>query len=168
MVVKAHILTNLSQIGQFFRKSKDPHESYFLSKVAILELCGWIEVSMDDVIESHAKRRLRLSKNIKMVSDDIVKRNFGFDYDQHFRSMVIKLVGIQSCEKIESSLDPSIHAKFVAELTTLKTSRNSLAHTYTPHTGRGRPLIDAPSRTIARVPIIYDGLKAFEAALRAL
>lgn len=167
MITKTNILKNLNQLDVAFRKAKSQKHSLYFSKLAILELCGWIELSMDDIIECHCNRKIKLKDNRKFVKQDVVRRTYGFDYEKNFRKMLINLIGIVGCEKIESKLPPSIHARLVADLDALKRARDSLAHTYlkgavaTIH-------IDAPSVTKARFTTIYDGLIEIEKGLRAL
>ncbi len=166
MIAKTYILQNLDQLDVAFRKAKNPKYATYFSKLAILELCGWIEMSMDQVILEHCSNSIRLPKNTKVVAE-LVKRNYGFEYDGHFRKMLLNLIGMAACEKLETKMDVAVLAKFEAQLGSLKTMRNSLAHTYL----KGSPAtfkIDAPSVTRSRFNDIYVGLKAFQIQLKAL
>jgi hypothetical protein len=167
MIVKTYILQNLAQLDSAFRRAKTQKHAIYFSKLAILELCGWIEISMDDIIMGHCGRHVSVPKNTKFVSDDIVKRTYGFDYERNFRRMLINLIGIVTCEKVEAQIPVGIHTRFVAQLHSLKLVRDSLAHTYLKGSV-ATMAIDAPSVTKARFTDIYDGLKAFEQSLRSL
>lgn len=167
MIVKGDILTNLSELDRAYTRATDPKQSLYLSKLAVLELCGWIEMSMDDMILCHSRRKLRLPANKKIAEKEIVNRTYGFEYDRHFRAMLMKTIGLVACERIEAKIDASVLVKFSAQLESLKTVRNSLAHTYLGKTGT-TTTIDAPSATRARIADLYDGLKAYDGALRAL
>lgn len=167
MITKTNILKNLNQLDAAFRNAKSQKHSLYFSKLAILELCGWIELSMDNIIECHCNRKVKLKDNKNFVKNDVVRRTYGFDYEKNFRKMLINLIGIVGCEKIETKLPLPVHAKFIADLNALKKARDSLAHTYlkgavaTIH-------IDAPSVTKARFTTIYDGLIEIEKGLRTL
>lgn len=164
MISKTYIQENLRQLDVAYRNATVQKHSVYFSKLAILELCGWIEMSMDDLMLRHASRVIKQSANQSIV-DEFVKRNYGFEYDRHFRQMLMKLVGIVTCEQIEAAMNVQVHTKFTTQLTSLKRVRDGLAHTYSKaHTAT----IDAPSVTKARFVELYDGLKAYETALRAL
>jgi len=164
MISRTYIQANLRTLDHSYRKTSNSKHAYYFSKLAILELCGWIEMSMDDVIQRHCDRKISDSVNDKYVEREVIRKTYGFDYDKHFRQMLIKLTGIVTVEKIEKSIDVTVHALFKSQLTSLNTVRNSLAHTYTKQVG----VIDAPSVTKARLQPIYDGLKAYDDKLRAL
>jgi hypothetical protein len=166
MVIKKHIDQNLKHLDRAYQKESDTKKATFYSKLAILELCGWIEISMDGLILAHCSKKVKLQDNIKLVENN-VRRTYGFDYDQHFKKMLIQLVGVAACERIESKIDVAAKTKLAAQLTSLKNIRDRLAHTYI----EGMPqanAIDAPSVTRARLAEIYLGLKAFQKALGAL
>ena len=105
-----------------------------------------------------------MKPNTDYVEKEVVRRTYGFEYDQHFRYMLIRLVGIITTEQIERSISVAVATLFRAELTSLKSIRDSLAHTY----AKSIPPIDAPSRTIARFQPLYEGLMAYDKALRQL
>jgi hypothetical protein len=54
MIAKTYILNNLSTIEKLYNDSSSIKNSLFYSKLAILELCGWTEESMDDIIKKCA------------------------------------------------------------------------------------------------------------------
>jgi hypothetical protein len=78
--------------------------------------------------------------------------------------MLIKLVGVVQTERIEYKMNVGVQTRFKAELQSLKTIRDLLAHTY----AKNPPPIDAPSRTRTRFIPLYEGLKAYDGALRSL
>ncbi|KQW27879.1 hypothetical protein ASE36_15490 [Rhizobium sp. Root274] len=166
MVVKKYIEENLKHLDQAYRKEADGKKATYYSKLAILELCGWIELSMDSLVLDHCARKVKLPSNVKLVETN-VNKTYGFDYEQHFRKMLIHLIGIPACEQIERTIDVAAKTKLEAQLSSLKKVRNGLAHTYIKGTPKANS-IDAPSVTRARLVDIYDGLKAFQKALNSL
>lgn len=162
MISRSEIEQNLRRLDRRYRRERQPKELLYISKLAVLELCGWIEMSMDDVVERCLIRKLREASNRK-TGKTFVKRNYGFEYERHFRGMLISTIGIIGVEKIEAQLDPVNHAKLTAHLKALHNVRNSLAHTYV----RGvTTTIEAPSQTIARFNEIYIGLKEYDVCIR--
>lgn len=166
MITKTYIIQNLRELNAAYNKSNGK-QSLYLSKLAILELCGWIELSMDDLVERHATRHLCESRNVKYHADEIVKKNYGFDYRSNFRHMMMRTVGLVTLERIERSIGQSIIAPFSSQLGNLKVARDKLAHTYLKGAGAAVS-IDAPSVTQNRFSDLYAGLKAYENQLRAL
>ena len=81
MIVKARIFKGLKTLDALYKRSSHPLHALYYSKIAILELCGWIEESMDDIIKKCAKRKLNRTDNLQYIRKDVVKRTFGFEYD---------------------------------------------------------------------------------------
>jgi hypothetical protein len=163
MIARSYILANLKTLDRNYTRATSLKESLFYSKLAILELCGWIEESMDDVVLRCAYRRLSEKDNKKFVEEQIVKKTHGFDYQPHFRRMLIQLLGIINVERIEKSIDQGKRTKFTAALDGLKSIRNQEAHTHIKGVTRR---INAPSVTLGEFSALYDGLLEFETALK--
>lgn len=167
MIAKSYIAENLRHLDAAYNNPKIAKHGLYFSKLAVLELCGWIETSMDDIVSRHARRWLSEPANLTLVEKDIVKKTYGFDYDGHFRKMVIRLIGLIECESVEAALDATTIIRLKSHLSSLKVARDRLAHTYVKGP-LGTTTIDAPSVTRARLDEIYDGLKAYDDALRSL
>lgn len=164
MVSKGSITKNLDRLERLYNKSKTPKEGLFYSKLAILEFCGWIEESMDDIINRCAKKHLRNVSSIRYV-DKVINRTSGFEYNAHFRMMLIKLLGIIKVEKLEIRVDPVKFQKLKSTLGSLKRPRNIQAHTHL----RGATMtLDAPSITKRNFMTVYNGLKEFEEKIKNL
>ena len=163
MISRCYITNILKDLNRGYIKSSSSKKSLFYSKLAVIELCGWIEESMDDIIIRCAHRKLKLASSIKFTERQIVKPNYGFTYDGHFRKMLIQLVGIITTEKIERLVDPTISDIFKSQLESLKSVRNSEAHTHLKGFTRS---IDAPSATLGRLPSIYSGLNEYDRVIR--
>ena len=162
MVTKSYIAANLRQIERLYDASPSVQKGLFYSKLAVIELCGWIEMSMDDIILRVATRRLRKPKHLKYIEKDVVKRTYGFDYEQHFLPMVEAIVGRHGIEKMNTRLDNTLIPPLIGALSALKTARNQLAHQYIKGTTL---VIDAPSVTNGRFPVVLAGLKDIEHVL---
>lgn len=162
MVTKTYIAANLRTIERLYNSTPSVQNGLFYSKLAVIELCGWIEMSMDDIVLRLAAKRLRDPKHIKYIEKEVVKRTYGFDYEQHFLPMIEAVVGCRGIEEMNARLDNSLIHPFVGALSALKTARNQLAHQYI----KGITLvIDAPSMTNGRFPVVLAGLKNIESVL---
>lgn len=162
MIAYSYIEKNLKVLDTRYMRSGSIMDKNFASKLAILELCGWIEQSMDDCILSASFRVLKQTNNRQLIENG-VSRHHGFEFERNFKPMIINLIGVWGFEKISRSIDSAVELKFINELNVLKSKRNSLAHTYTKGVTQH---YDAPSVTIERLVNVKAGLKAYDAALR--
>lgn len=161
MTAYSRIEKNLKDLDSRYQNDDDT-DAYFTSKLAILELCGWIEEAMDECITSAYAGRLKHKANRKFIEAK-VRRNFGFDYDRNFKPMIVALVGILGFEKISNGINADVFKRLKDDLDELKKARNSLAHTYTTD---ATERCDAPSVTIGRLANVKAGLDAYGAALK--
>lgn len=163
MIGKSEIQRNLRSLNALYGHAATQKHALYYSKLAIIELCGWIEMSMDDIVRRCAIRTLQDPESRKRI-DKAIKRTYGFDYDQHFRELLLLLIGAIRLEKVERKVDAAKYTRLISALTTLKTIRNDEAHTYIKGTTRK---IDAPSVTLARFLDVYDGLVDIDSVIRS-
>ncbi len=164
MIAKTYIHKNIQELNTLYNKCSNQKKELYYSKLALLELCGWIEESMDTIVESMASRTLKQSSNRKLVKE-LIKKNYGFEYDAHFRKMLIHVIGLINVERLEVSIDQAKYFKLKAALGNLKTARNKEAHTHLKGVARS---IDAPSVTKYHFFDVYDGLKNIEQQLKLM
>lgn len=165
MVTKGKILRSLQRLSALYARPPKAGDELYFAKLAIIEVGGWVEQTMDEIINSRIKIKLSATANQKFLDSEIVRRTHGFEYEQHFRGMLIKSIGIVGVEKLETLLNTAKFGALKRELVTLKTIRDSLAHT---HIHGATTTIDAPSISIGRLEKIYDGLIDYERTLRKL
>lgn len=166
MISVTYIQRNIAHLDTKYRSAASPLSSLLYSKLAVIELGGWIETSMDDLIY-RAGKKLKHPVNVKELKDSIVGKTWGFDYKSNFRRMMIQVVGLIAVEKIEKIVDAGRQAAMVATLGILKTARNDVAHTYVKHP-HFAAAIPAPSVISGYFAVIHAGLQAIEAAMRKL
>jgi hypothetical protein len=165
VIAKSYILENLRSLDYRYRKARSAKEALFCSKLAILELCGWIEESMDEVVRGCAHKHLKEPENRTFCEGQIIRRNYGFDYQGNFRTMLMRLMGLVAVEKLERRVNQPLYASMAAALSSLKALRDAEAHTHLK--GKTRNL-NAPSVTIAQFQPIYDGLLEFEREIKRM
>lgn len=164
MVARSYIKKNLSFCAKKHAVA-GKKEALFLAKMAILELCGWIELSFDEIIRKCAKKHLRNPDSIKFIEKDVIGRTYGFEYDKHFSGMMIRLIGLVKFELIETRIDQKKLTKMKAALRTLKVERDREAHTYLKGTTR---TISAPSAVQSLFNDVDAALMEFERELQLL
>src|SRR5262245_4028503 len=121
MLSKAEIESNLSELNKAY--NDHPEYGVYFSKLAILELCGWTELCMDEIIRSHASRKSLNQANLKYLEKSVINKTYGFEYDRHFRGMLMRLLGLSGLESLEAQVDAVAHTKMDAQLNNLKTVR---------------------------------------------
>ena len=165
MVNKTEITRNLKELNaRFQRTSRNPRDPLYYSKLAIMETCGWIETTMDDMVSTCAKKYINNVDNVKYL-DERIRRNYGFHYDRNFRRVLIDAIGLINVERLERTVDQAKFGSMKSALETLTIERNRAAHTYTRNATIN---ISAPAVTNANFVRVYEGLKDIERTLRRL
>lgn len=164
MVVKTHILKTIKKLDGLYNTAPNPEATYY-SKLAIIELCGWIEHSMDNIAEHFAKKHLK-TQPFKDSLNSIKEKNYGFDYKQNFRKMLTQTIGLHNMEKIELKVNAKASGINVlnSTLDTLKNIRNDAAHTFIGAT----TTYQAPSVTKSQLEKIYPILKDISKEIRTV
>lgn len=164
MIVKTHILNTLNDLDRRFNTSPSNFEATYYSKLAVIEGCGWIELSMDHIVESYFNRKIRTSQ-FKKVCKTFVKKNYGFQYEDNFKKMLLPTIGVKQVEKLEVKLNKrGLIDILIAELEALKIHRNDASHTYIRATTR----YPSPSSVKGQVETIYPILKQIHSEIRSL
>lgn len=154
MINQTDISNTIDNLDNLY--NTNPANSNYYSKLAILELCGWIELTMDEIIEDYSKK-LICSDNISFVKDKIINKTYGFNYDKHFRPMLMNLLGIINLEQIEIDLKTSGDLiTLTATLDTLHKVRCQVAHT---HISGITMSYDAPSKIKSYLTTLFSILK---------
>lgn len=145
-----------------------PERPKLLSKLAILELCGWLETEQDRIVLVVDAACLRDSA---WTQKEVIERTFGFDYGKHFRPMLVRVLGEHLMRQLEGRLDE----KYPGDLDLLKTSTGDLwtkrcnfAHEDMGSNIAKQQRFDAPSWSINRHRILSKALAHLEGEAVAL
>lgn len=135
-----------------------------LSKLALLEYCGWLEHRFDEITRNMSNR---CGVDLSWVEKNLIARTNGFKYDDHFRPMLCSVLGGGCVERVERRLDQE-SAGFVDRLRqilfSLSSSRNDLAHTH--FAGMSKQIVlYAPSWCLNQQRITAKILVKYEAAM---
>ena len=163
-ISKTKILQTIKSLDCLYNQTSDTNLKTYYSKLALLELCGWIELAMDDIILCCLRRCLKNQDYIKHVKSE-VKKNSAFDYENNFRNLLIKVVGLMNFEKLERKINPLSLVTLKATLDKLKPLRNSHAHTYLKGCTQ---VLNAPSVTKGDFIVVFNALKDYERTLKKL
>lgn len=164
MITKDYLLKTLNWLDQLYNDpTADDQKTSSYSKLALIELCGWIEETMDDIVLRCAKRCLKSEANQKFIKDEIIKPNSKFQYEA-FRKMLMIVIGLATLEKIEEKLEKTGKISALkGDLGNLNKSRNQAAHTHTKDT---LTTYDAPSKTKYNFERIYAWLTELDEQLQ--
>jgi len=163
MITKSYLLKTLNWLDQPYNDpTADDQKTSSYSKLALIELCGWIEETMDDIVLRCAKRCLKSPANKKFI-DKTVSGTHSFEYEA-FRKMLMMVIGLATLEKIEEKLEKTGKISALkGDLGNLNKSRNQAAHTHTKGT---LTTYDAPSKTKYNFERIYAWLTELDEELQ--
>ena len=124
---------------------------------------------MDDIVDECGRRHLSGPQNLRYMEKEIIARTYSFSYENHFRPMLIRLIGLIRVETLEAMCDSNKLALLKSSLDTLTEERNRQAHTYTTNSQIATQNALAPSVLIIQhLPAVCDGLQDIERCLRRL
>ncbi len=151
MITKSYLFKTLNRLDKLYNDSTTDDKKIFYSKLALIELCGWIEETMDDIVLRCAKRCLKSEANQKFI-DKTIGDTYSFGYEA-FRKMLMMVIGLATLEKIEKKSEKTDKISTLkGYLGNLKKSRNLAAHSHTKGT---LTTYDAPSETKYNFDRIY-------------
>ncbi|HCY43548.1 MAG TPA: hypothetical protein DHV48_19800 [Prolixibacteraceae bacterium] len=119
--------------GKYVDPLTTTHEQILYSKLAVLEFCGWIEESLDQILKDYLHLRIT-TQNQTYVDKNIIKNNYGFEYERYTRRMFCSVLGIKNLETVETTLNGYGGQIITLESILLSYTRirNNAAHNSTP------------------------------------
>lgn len=130
MTSKQPIEDLIKELQKLYDNPADPAHKHYYSKLALLELCGWLEAVLDSIALTYANSKVAEQKNLDLIANDIVGKTYGCDYKDHFRVMLIKIIGITKVEQFENTLTSlGVFQILVSQLGSLWSLRKPVAHT---------------------------------------
>ena len=131
MLPKQPIKDLLDELRILYDSTSDSNHKVYYSKLALMELCGWIELCIDEILEKYIDLKLALPINVTLAKTNYVKNTYGFEYDKNLRPLLIKIIGLINVEQVEDLLefDSGTFTLLKAQLNNLVSLRNQAAHT---------------------------------------
>lgn len=166
--MSAEIETTLRAIDAWYNEPHgDNNRPSYLSKFATLELCGWLETRIDEMMEKVGEQ---YGLEVTWVKSNVTKRISGFTYPDHIRKMLVSIVGEVGLRKVESALEgefPGALQFLTSELAILTKARNHFAHTDSAVPLPQQVSLDGPSVSINRYQVLAPAIDKFQAKLFA-
>lgn len=163
MLPKKPIFDLLTELQTLYDSPHHNSHKIYYSKMALIELCGWIELCVDKIASDLVNSNLNKPKNIDFAKKQIIDNTYGFDYEKNLRPIFMKLIGLINIEIIEDLLDSTGEITLLkSQLNNLVSLRNPAAHTSivgVTHT------YNAPSTMINYLNNIYDKLNNLQIAI---
>ncbi len=164
MINRQKIDEDLLELERHYNSARETRDLLFFSKLALLELCGWIEESMDDIISGCASLHLTDPKNISYIEENVIFGTSSFEY-RKFREMLMRIVGLIGIEKIEKNYDLQKFDVMRSTPGTLRKYRDNAAHTHIS----GATQVDyTPSIIYREFNRVYAGLDDIEKCVAQL
>lgn len=163
------VASTLQALDVWFKEPTDSLERpKLLSKLAILELCGWLEVEFDRLIRLVEIGRLN---DADWVDKYVIEKTNGFSYNSHWRPMLCKVVGEVFARRVEQEME----AAYPTELDQLKSllgqlwkDRCSFAHADMNANVAAQQIFNAPSWTVSQHTKLVQLLGRYEQKLLAV
>ncbi len=166
MESKDAIESLIRELQSLYDNCDDVSQQPFYSKLALLELCGWLESVQDKIALSFGRNNLTESNNLTFLEENIIGKTYGFDYKAQFRPMLIKIIGLTRVETIENDLkSQGTFQILVSQLGSLYSLRNSAAHTTIAGV---MPTYNAPSTMLTYLNSLHPILSDLEEKLNQL
>lgn len=143
----------------------DPQMPILFSKLAVLELCGWIEVSVDNVLFEYVNNNVVKEENKKIIKERI-DVNYGFKFKTNLQPLFCSVLGIKNYETIIGALSDQELANMQTTLGNLAKLRDFAAHNNT-EVGI-TPTYNAPSQTITEFKKIKPVFEKLEKEIQKL
>lgn len=127
MINYTDIETTLKKLDSEYNSNlSKPDLPIWYSKLALLELSGWIEDSVDDLVNGYINNHI-VDNNIKKEITKIIKKNYGFDYEKNLFKLFSEVIGVNNLENIIDVLNADINV-LKSITSALSLERNKAAH----------------------------------------
>lgn len=165
MIDYVSIQNTLARLDTEYISSTDVQMQILFSKLAVLELCGWIETSIDYTLFEYVDSHL-VDNNCKTGINKIMKKNYGFHYDNNLFSLFCSVLGVNNLENILDKISPADfhNLKNITDIYTKE--RNKAAHTDTP-AGTTRTY-KTPSVVLHDFNLIKPSIQTLEMEIQSL
>ncbi len=135
---------------------RDTEIPVLYAKMAILEYCGWLELTFDEIARNCVRRKLRTVSSRQLLEEKISKTH-GFTYENNVRPLLVYGLGTIKLLQVERKLDATGDLQALkSHLGSINKRRREAAHTFT--SGR-TSRFDAPSATISNLKRVEPTLQ---------
>ena len=163
------VTATLQQLDTWFREpTQGSDRPKLLSKLAVLELCGWIEGEFDRLALVAESGRLN---DADWVRSNVISKTYGFKYEDHWRPMLARIVGEVFARKIEAKMEydfPGELEQMRSLLGTLWRIRCDFAHTDMASNIAAQQTFQAPSWASNQHRIVCKLISHYEQSMKTV
>ena len=143
-------------------------EAALYSKLAIIELSGWVEETIDLILKDYLIRTVNDFALRNTIEQEIIQRVYGFKYKDYYRPLMERILGANRFQYIISHLErtDSRNSRLQSILSELSSRRDRAAHTYFQQGITA--CFDAPSWTINQLHHILPIFKSIEKMVKKM
>lgn len=165
MIDYISIQITLNRLDAEYNTTSDIQLPILYSKLAVLELCGWIETNIDNILFEYVNTHILDTDCINGIGT-IINKNYGFNYNSNLFPLFCSVLGINNLENILDSLSPADFQNLKSITGTYTQERNKAAHTDTP-IGTTRTY-RSPSSVLHDYNLIKPAFQTLETLIQAL
>jgi hypothetical protein len=135
-----------------------------LSKLAVLELCGWIEGEFDELVIRAATGRA----DLEWLRREVITRTNGFSYGDHLRPMLCRVLGEILTLRAEARMEeqfPGELEQFKSMLGSLWKIRCGFAHADVVANVAAQQVFNAPSWSLNQHRLLRRMIDHYDACL---
>lgn len=122
------IQTNLTHLDTEYASTTDITLNVLYSKLAVIEFCGWIEVSIDTLAKDYLNNSI-LDHSLKGKVESFINGHYGFNYEKNILPIICSAIGASNWENIIDACSVRDFNNFLTVLGNYKRMRDSAAHT---------------------------------------
>lgn len=167
MISSTDIQNNLNKLNSMYNNPANASDVLllqFYSKLALIEFGGWIEESIDIILNEYLDRKI-LDNGLKTNIKEIINNNFGFKYKKNIIKLFCTVVGSDNWENIVDAIGMTNSTLFESIADNYSGLRNNVAHSHTKGT---TPTYTSPSVVLRDYSKMWSALQAIEAQVTAL
>ena len=165
MIDYISIQDTLNRLDTEYNTTTDIQLPILYSKLAVLELCGWIETNIDNILYEYVDSHI-IDIDCKKGIRNIIRKNYGFHYDSNLFPLFCSVLGINNFENILDKLTSTDFQNLKGITGTYTDERNKAAHTDTP-VGTTRSY-KSPSSVLHDYNLIKPAFQTIETQIQAL
>lgn len=110
-----------------YMSTADPYMPQLLSKLAVLEFCGWIEESIDEILYNYLDNHI-VDDNGRNIIKKFINNIHGFSFTDHMFRGFSLVIGANNLENILDELTPVDRGNLESILAAYHKERNEAAH----------------------------------------
>lgn len=125
------IYKTLTEIERRYAAGPDVRELECLSKIALIELGGWVEEKIDEILIAYIERHVKDVNEVSRIKKEVVAPVYGFEFDKNLEPLLEHVLGVAMYARIKHGLQKRGHyLNLKSVLGDLAVFRNRAAHTH--------------------------------------